>query len=207
MGCGWTPSVEIDYSHVQAVEAANGLDAETPFSGIGFWQKLLNRGFHVTAIGGSDNHNAPLPAGSAGAIGTPTTVIYADALSESAIVAGIKRGRVFIDLAGTRDRALDLAASTGKQVAQIGDTLVARRGAFIRFRGRVDAVAGGEVQVLLDGERVPWLKDSRLDSAAESFDFEWRADGKRHWVRLDVRDADGHLALLGNPIYITPPGH
>jgi hypothetical protein len=203
MGCGWTPSVDIDYSRVQAVEAVNGADAETPFTGIGFWQKLLKRGFHLTAIGGSDNHNALLPATSNGAIGTPTTVIFADALSQSAIVAGLKRGRVFIDLGGTRERSLDLSASTGKQTAQMGDTLAARRGATVRFRGRVDAVAGGDVQVLLDGTVAPLLKDAHLDSAAESFEFEWRADGKPHWVRLDVRDSAGHLALLGNPIYIA----
>ena len=226
MGCGWTPNVEVDYSRIQAVEAVNGLDPETPFSGIGFWQKLLNRGFHLTAIGGSDNHNAPLPATSAdelsairtaaaaapeklaelqkrsGAIGTPTTVIYADALSQAAIVSGLKRGRVFIDLAGTRERALDLSASTGKQTAQMGDALIARKGATIRFRGKVDAVAGGEVQVILDGERVPWLQNARIESAAKSFEFQWRADGKPHWVRLDVRDSAGHLALLGNPIYL-----
>jgi hypothetical protein len=233
MGCGWTPKVDIDYSRVQAVEAVNGLDAETPFSGIGFWQQLLNRGFHLTAIGGSDNHNAPLPATSAdelsalrtaaaaapekfaelqkrnGAIGTPTTVIYADALSQAAIVAGLKRGRVFIDLAGTRERALDLSASTGKQTAEMGDTLLARTGATIRFRGKVDAVAGGEVQVIADGERVPWLQNARIESAAKSFEFQWRADGKSHWVRVDVRDDGGHLALLGNPIYLRgpTPGH
>jgi hypothetical protein len=232
MGCGWTPKVEVDYSRVQAIEAVNGLDAETPFSGIGFWQQLLTRGFHLTAIGGSDNHNAPLPATSAdelsairtaaaaapeklaelqkrsGAIGTPTTVIYADALSQAAIVAGLKRGRVFIDLGGTRERALDLSASAGKQMAQMGDTLIARNGASIRFRARVDAVAGGEVQVILDGQRVPWLQNARINSAAQSFEFQWRADGKPHWVRLDVRDSAGHLALLGNPIYLrssAPP--
>jgi hypothetical protein len=111
---------------------------------------------------------------------------------------------VFIDLGGTRERALDLSASAGKQTAQMGDTLVARRGSTVRFRGRVDAVAGGEVEVLVDGEAVPLLKDARLDSAAESFEFDWQADGKPHWLRLDVRDAAGHLALLGNPIYVAP---
>ena len=36
MGCGWTPRGEVDYSHIQAVEVVNGLDADTPYSGIPF---------------------------------------------------------------------------------------------------------------------------------------------------------------------------
>jgi len=30
----------------------------------------------------------------------------------------------------------------------------------------------------------------------------WRADGKRHWLRVDVRDDASHLALIGSPIYL-----
>jgi len=66
----------------------------------------------------------------------------------------------------------------------------------------VSGVAGGEMQVILDGQRAPLLKDSHLTSNAQSFEFTWRADGKRHWIRLDVRDAEAHLALIGNPIYL-----
>jgi hypothetical protein len=28
------------------------------------------------------------------------------------------------------------------------------------------------------------------------------ADGQPHWIRLNVRDDDSHLALVGNPIYL-----
>jgi hypothetical protein len=226
MGCGWTAQGDFEYARVQAVEAVNGLDADTAFSGIPFWQQLLDRGYHLAGIGGSDNHDAFLPAVSAaelrqphdsdspspetlsklrrnsGAIGTPTTVIYADALSQAGIVAGIRRGRVFIDVSGTRDRALDLTASVDRQIAHMGDTLVAPRDVRVRFEGSVNGVGGGEVQVILDGRRVPLLSDSHIGSAAKSFGFSWRADGKHHWIRLDVRDADSHLALIGNPIYL-----
>lgn len=203
MGCGWTPRESIDYAHMQAVEAVNGLDADTPYSGIPFWEGLLNEGHRLTAIGGSDNHDALLPVAKMSAIGTPTTVVYADALSQAAIVAGIERGRVFIDVAGTRDRALDLAAKSGKQMATMGDSLAAPRGARIRFEGAVTGVSGGEIEIIVDGRRVPLLKNPRVDSATASFGFEWRADGKRHWLRLNVRDEAGRLALVGNPIYLS----
>jgi hypothetical protein len=138
-------------------------------------------------------------------IGTPTTVIYADSLSTDGIAAGIRRGRVYIDVAGTRDRTLDVTARIDKQLAHMGDTLTALRGARVDFEGAVNAVVGGEVEVILDGRRAPLLKSSRIDSTAWSFRFQWRGDGKGHWIRLNVRDAEGHLALIGNPIYIRAP--
>jgi hypothetical protein len=215
MGCGWAPRDEVDYARVQAVEAVNGLDADTPYSGVGFWEKLLSRGYRLTAIGGSDNHDALL-RGAGNPVGTPTTVVYADELSQAGIIAGIRRGRVFIDVAGTRDRALDVSASADDRAARdraarkqgasghtahMGDTLVVPRGASIRFVGAVNAVAGGQIEVVLDGQHVSLLKDSHVGSAAQPFEFQWRADGKQHWIRVDVRDEASHLALLGNPIY------
>jgi hypothetical protein len=197
MGCGWTPQGDIDYGRMQAVEVVNGLDADTPFSGIKFWEHLLDQGYRLTALGGSDNHDALL-----GTIGTPTTVIYADMLSQAEIVAGIRRGRVFIDVAGTRDRSLDLTATADAQTAHMGDTLRVRRGARVRFEGSVSGVAGGEVEVILDGRRVPLLKDPHIATAVQAFEFPWPADGKRHWIRTDVRDGESHLALIGNPIYL-----
>ena len=227
MGCGWTPPGPIDYAHMHAVEVVNGLDADTPFSGVAFWERLLDQGYHLTAIGGSDNHDALQPAvqvaglrqphdadspspetlaklqRGSGAIGTPATVIYADTLSQAGIVAGIRRGRVFIDVAGTGVRGLDLMATAAKQVAHMGDTLVASRGSNVRFEGTVSEVNGGEIEVILDGRHASLLKSSHISSASSSFAFPWRADGKRHWLRIDVRDAASHLALIGNPVYLS----
>ena len=123
---------------------------------------------------------------------------------DAAIVAGIRRGRVFVDVAGTRDRAVELTASVGKQTAYMGGTLITRRGAHVHMAGMVKGVSGGELQVVLDGKRVSLLHDSHIDSDARGFEFEWRADGERHWIRLDVRDGESHLALVGNPIYLVP---
>jgi hypothetical protein len=198
MGCGWTPKGEVNYAHVQAVEVVNGRDADTAYSGIGFWEHLLNQGYELTAIGGSDTHDAD----NSDSIGTPTTVIYADMLSQPAILAAIRRGRVFVDVAGTHDRSLDLQATLEGQTAHMGDMLAAPRGARVRFSGTITAVAGGEIEVILDGARAALLKDPRINTPAESFEFPWRSDGGRHWLRIDVRDPDGHLALVGNPVYI-----
>jgi hypothetical protein len=89
--------------------------------GCGWTPRLLNRGYELTALGGSDNHDALLR--NSGAIGTPTTLIFADELSQAGIVAAIRRGRVVIDVAGTRDRSVDLTATVGKQVAPVAHRL------------------------------------------------------------------------------------
>jgi len=137
-----------------------------------------------------------------GAIATPTTVIYADALSQEAILAGIRRGRVFIDVNGTRDRSLDLTASTGEGRFHMGDTLAVAAGATVRFEATVAEVPGGEVQVIIDGTPVAWLSHPHMESAHWSGEFQWRGDGSTHWVRLSVRDAASSLVLIGNPIYL-----
>jgi hypothetical protein len=123
-------------------------------------------------------------------------------LSQAGIVAAIRRGRVFIDVAGTRDRSLDLVASVGKHTAHMGEALRVPRGDRVRFEGTVGGVRGGEVEVILDGQRTSLLTDSRILSTTQPFAFPWRADGKRHWIRVDVRDGESHLALIGNPIYL-----
>lgn len=86
-------------------------------------------------------------------------------------------------------------AVAGKQVAHRGDTLVASRGSEVRFEGTVSGMTGGEIQVILDG-RVPLPKDPHIRSASASFEFPWRSDGKRHWIRVDVRDGASRSSEL-----------
>ena len=60
MGCGWTVP-NTDFSRVTAIEVINGNLVEGPGSGILLWQEQLNKGFRLTGIAGSDNHDADLP--------------------------------------------------------------------------------------------------------------------------------------------------
>ncbi|MDT1857585.1 PHP domain-containing protein, partial [Acinetobacter baumannii] len=71
---------------VQAIEVVNGPDADTEWSGIPFWHAQLKRGLRITAIGGSDNHRPHEARGMPGALGEPTTVVYAQALSQLAVL-------------------------------------------------------------------------------------------------------------------------
>ena len=108
-GCPWDyTDGETDYSKVDAIEVSTGpaglqQDPEpgpNPFTpaAIQFYEHAIDAGGantnHIAAVGSSDSHNAgrtPDPVTQA-PIGTATTVVYADELSEQGIARGVKAG-------------------------------------------------------------------------------------------------------------------
>ncbi len=139
MGCGWT-APDTDFSRVEVIEVVNGGatramggNDEGPFSGVPFWHERLNAGLRITGVGGSDNHDPSLAPDIPSAVGRPTTVIEAAELSETAILAAIRAGRVAIDLDGAAERTLDLVARSGGQSVAMGGTLETRAGDRVAF--------------------------------------------------------------------------
>jgi hypothetical protein len=192
MGCGWTAPT--DFSRVAVIEAINGALNSGPLSGLGFWEQRLNDGFHVTAVGGSDNHDPTLPAERG--VGRPTTVVHAQALSQDAILEAIRAGHAFIDALGTPDRLLEVTAQGGGKSAEMGDSLPGAHGATLTIH--VTNAAGGRLVLTgpaaVAGDPGPPLTadDARQVSVAA---------GAKGWLRVDVRGPDGALWLLGNPIW------
>lgn len=202
MGCGWSPNPAVDWSLVQAIEVVNGHDAETEVSGIPFWQEQLQKGHRLTAIGGSDTHdvtskNVPPPPAR---IGVPTTVVYAKELSIDAIMDGIRAGNVFLDTAGSRDRKLELSATYKQSAVVMGGQLSVPAKQSVTFTTRIEQMSGGTVEIIRDGKTT---RRTAIPAAKHTWSFDETSDGRPHWIRIDVRDADGKLALLGNPIYLN----
>ena len=196
MGCGWTAAT--DFGRIPAVEAINGGMSRGPFSGVPFWEARLNAGRHVTAVGGSDNHDAALDPAKAPAVGRPTTVVHAEALSQDAVLAAIRAGHVFVDVLGTRDRLLEVTARAGGRTVQMGDRIPGAGGAMLTVR--VAHAAGGHIR--LAGPFAPTLAAPPL---SEDDSLEVAVPAHVHgWLRVDVLGADGALWLLGNPIYFEP---
>ncbi|HEX3435740.1 MAG TPA: CehA/McbA family metallohydrolase [Pseudacidobacterium sp.] len=202
MGCGWTPKEEIDPRLMHVIEAVNGGAEDGQYSGISFWERYLNQGYRVTAIGGSDNHNAQLPLTEKNAIGSPTTVIYADDLSVNSLLHAIRLGHVFIDLSATRDRILDVSAEDDNNKAMMGDVLTAPANSSIKISAHVIDCGNNQLRFVLDGQRVPSLH-SNITQADQTIALILPSDGKKHWLRPDVVTPEGKLILLGNPIYLN----
>jgi hypothetical protein len=203
MGCGWTPSSKVDMHLLTAVEAVNGGSEQYGIPNIPFWDKQLNNGCRLAGIGGSDNHRPMQPFDGTGSIGSPTTVVYATELSTPAILAGIRAGHVFIDLAGTRDRLLEVTARAGNKVVHMGDLLAVPKGQTVDFDVRVTAATGGKVRWLEDGHEVSMKTSTAVTFVDQSFSLAWVSDGRRHWFRAEVMGANGKMWLLGNPIYVN----
>jgi hypothetical protein len=192
MGCGWTVA-NTDFRHIDAVEAVNGGVTDGAYSGIPFWDGLLNQGFRITAVGGSDNHDASKSLTEPGSVGYPTTVVQAQELSQTAILDGIRAGHVFLDVEGSKDRLLEYTASVGDRKAEMGDAIAVNRGEVVRITVHVENVPEGSLELIEDGRA----------QAKNSQSFDWTSDGARHWLRVVVRTPSGRLVLLGNPIYVN----
>ncbi len=201
LGCGWTPATKVDMHMLTAVEAVNGGSEMNGRSEISFWNMQLNNGCRLTGIGGSDNHRPFTPLDHAGAIGVPTTVVYAAELSTPAILDGIRAGHVFVDVTGSRDRVLEVTAHNGEHPAHAGDLLDAARGEAVHIEAHVLHAAGGKIRWIVDGQEMQ-RGGVEITAADQTPVLDWTSDGQRHWIRAEVTDADGKLWLLGNPVYI-----
>jgi hypothetical protein len=215
MGCAWeppaAPNTAIDMSLFTGVEVING--GRIFLSSADFWDReiahAIAHGTTLTAIGGSDNHNAPSEPGHPSAIGWPTTVVEAENLSVPAILDGIRRGRAFIDLTASHNKVIDLAAKdqASSQQAIMGGTLTAGAGDSLAFEVHITDCARSHVHLFLDGAETPAIPMLDTQAGDETLSFQWKTDGHPHWIRAEVRDSNSSLMLVSNPIYIHSAAH
>lgn len=193
MGCGWTWP-DTDWAGVTAIETVNGSTGDNPLDGMKFWYARLNEGHRLTGIGGSDTHDPDGPS----VVGRPTTVVHAEALSQPAILAGIKRGEVFIDVEGTHDRLIEMRAVSDGRSAVMGGTL--RPGRRLSVELHLVGVAGAGVELIANGQPI------RSGIAVDGGDARLTLTvGRRQacgWIAANVRSGGGRMLLVGNPIYV-----
>jgi hypothetical protein len=125
IGCAWDHA-DTDWSKVAGIELITGKyelsQAAFVPQAIAMWDEVLDRGVRIAAVGGSDDHTAGRDLGSMGSpIGSPTTLVLADDLSEAAIIAAIRGGRTIVQLRGPDDPRVDVTLTTASGTAGIGD--------------------------------------------------------------------------------------
>jgi hypothetical protein len=98
-----------------------------------------------------------------------------------------------------------VTAQAGGARAEMGDALPAAQGTPVEVSVRVaGAPEGAAVSLAGDAAPLARLADPALGAADAQKSFTLTADGRPHWLRVDVRDAKGQLILIGNPIYLRP---
>jgi len=198
-GCGWSAD-STNYDLVDAVEVVNGTNVENDIAGIPFWHNLLNEGYKITAIGGSDDHSGGFGNAQPG---TPTTMVWAHALSEQSIIEGVKSGKVYLKTAHASDPDITFYAESGDEMWEMGDAIVADN----HSSGPVTFNVITAVQDDLSAE---WIMNGdvieRQETGIEMTDGQVKftynvPDPAPGWVRLNLR-RDGNITIITNPIYI-----
>jgi hypothetical protein len=157
------------------------------------WGRALAAGIYggrwLPAIGNSDTHLD-------GQIAIPHTVVLADELSTTAILAGIKAGNSWIAESAVVNLSLEVCA--GDRSAGIGEQLETR-GEPAVVQATVSGVPSGTVSFHTDRGTV----HSESLPAGGLGTVEWRTSADESaFVRAEVRHADLHMAALTNPVIL-----
>lgn len=199
-GCGWSAE-STNYELVDAIEIVNGTNVENDIAGIPFWHNLLNQGYQITAIGGSDDHGGGFGSAQPG---TPTTMVWADGLSEQSILKGVKSGKVYLKTERATDPDITFYAESEDKKWEMGSTipLSENSASSITFKLLTEPQDGLSAEWILNGEIVESQKTSR-ETESEQLTFIYKMDNpKEGWLRLNLRK-DGNITTITNPIYIN----
>ena len=157
------------------------------------WGRALAAGIRagrwLPAMGNSDTHLD-------GQIAVPHTVVLADELSTSAVLAGIRAGRSWIAGAASIDLSLEVCA--GDRGAGIGEQLDTR-GEPAVVRAVVSGVPSGTVTL----HTVQGAVHREVLPGDGPGVIEWRTSEASAFVRAEVRHPGTQMAALTNPVILT----
>jgi len=204
IGCAWdhddTPWADVTAFEIQSASYEATVGLFTPRA-IEMWDSLLDQGHRITAVGGSDDHRAGIDLSSTGSpIGSPTTLVWADELSEAAILDGVAAGRVIVQLRGPDDPMVELTLRAGDQTAtRLGETVVANR---VELEAVVDGGEGLDALVVRNGEPD---EIEPIDAASWSHTWSLAIDDEEERVRVQLMN--GSLpVVVTNHFYIQRAG-
>lgn len=195
MGCGWNVSDPDVLASVHGVEVVNGGTRSGPEWGWPIWAAWLNRGFHLTAVGGSDEHTPDETEDYR--IGQPTTVVWARELSETAIVEGLKSGRAYVRTHGPDGPTLDFSAEHAGVRYSMGDTVHVSASTTLRLRAEVGRANGQRLRWIVNGHE-------RASAAIGTAPLELGVTvSPGDWVAVMVVTGGDDPTVIGNPIYLA----
>lgn len=189
-GCGWSHEV---VDGIEGVEISNGRHGEVE-KALAFWDKLLVTGRRITGVGSSDWHAAPNPIDGA------NVRVYADALTEEAILSAIRNGRVIV-MGRARDETPEIIVRAGDQAARGGQSLTVAAGAPMVVEINAASLKGrhGTLVAVTNGVR------GAAVSLDESGQLRMRQRASPGYLRFELYAEDGSLFAATNPVYLVRP--
>ncbi len=125
-------------------------------------------------------------------------MIQAEALSEAALLRGIRAGRVYIKVRGPEGPDVQFTAPGAS--AAMGDVVRLQSAAqIVRFRVDVKKGSGQRLEVIRNGKVVDQAVPQPIGTADAALDFSVEV-GRGDWVRVNLRDVSG-TTVITNPIY------
>ncbi|WP_189397161.1 CehA/McbA family metallohydrolase [Streptomyces sp. FBKL.4005] len=200
VGCGW----KFGFAEADAVEVWNGAWTPDDELALAAWDARLvaavrgGRGW-LPAMGDSDAHRDP------DVVGTPQTVVLADALTREAILAGLRAGRSYV--AESRHVSLVFSATAGGgEEAGIGERLAVGDDTPVTVRLEVSGAPRCAVRLVTDQGVVHTGGPLPVSGSGT---VEWRTSPARAaYVRAEVRHetalgpVPGAMAALTNPVFL-----
>lgn len=160
------------------------------------WDTLLNDGYRIYGIAGSDSHLLPEESyqdnGPPSIIGDPTTYVYAAELSTDAILTAVSEGNVYV----SRGPVIQITAMSDDKLVHIGSETTASTIEFeLTFENELtDLVVEWIVNGTIDNTN--YLTNTNI--LKQKFDLHDKAFS---WIRFNVRKTDGELVAFSNPVF------
>ena len=166
---------------------------------VALWTDLLNAGYRIAGIGGSDYHR-PVPRPGevkpAERLGVPSTYVLARELSSPAILNALRQRRAYVSM-GPR---VSFYAQARDTRYEIGDDIGELTGA-VEFSASIsDAPDSARAQIVKNGEI---FFEAGLNGNPARLQYRAQVDtANASWLRLDVQDRDGVMLAITNPIFV-----
>ncbi len=202
IGCAWKQA-DTPWDQVAGIEIQNGnvTVSEVLFTptAIKLWDSVLDMGFHVAAVGGSDDHTAGVNESQTGSpIASPTTLVWADALSEAAIMDGLAHGRTEVLIPGPDTPIVELSIAGPDGDVMIGDTATGISHVDVTARVHGNVPDGTTLGIWRDGARVD---QATVDSGDFTHVFHFDASGVPERFRAELVTG-GLRTVVTSHIYV-----
>lgn len=190
-----TNNFKYNHNLFDGVEVWNGNWNQFNNAAVNWWNEQLIAVNKLIAIGASDSH---VNEGSPNNLGTPQTAIFAQSLSQSDLINGMKKGNVYIR--ANDSIKIDFEARSGNKKAMLGDILtIGKDQDSFAIHLKVENC---KKQMLKIYSNLALLKETILNSDDEDLSFQFNNSNIK-FLRVEIRSEKNIMRALKNPVFIT----